>query len=149
MVPPCLVCKNIRLVDAWRICELHRSAFGESVSLLKTTEKILRAAVSLKVCRDRRMIGYLIVDVAPQLRQTWINVVAVHPEFRRQGVARQLMLAAEATCLSPSIHLLVREDNTGAITLYRSLGYREVGTNPEYYRGRNGIEMAKDRCLAV
>lgn len=54
--------------------------------------------------------------------------VAVHPEYRRQGIARQLTVAAldyarergAAACW-----LQVRDDNPGAIQLYESTGFTE------------------------
>ena len=62
--------------------------------------------------------------------------VAVRPTARRRGLAKSLLrvaldrLAARriATC-----HLEVREDNTPALALYRSLGFEEVGRRKAYY----------------
>ena len=56
----------------------------------------------------------------------WINYLAVDPRFRRRGIGRRLMEAAEdelrkAGC--PKINLQVRESNNETITFYRRLGY--------------------------
>lgn len=56
----------------------------------------------------------------------WINYLAVHPDHRRQSLARQLMEHAErllrgAGC--PKINLQVRKSNTAVIAFYESLGF--------------------------
>ena len=71
------------------------------------------------------------------LDETDMMNVAVHPDFRRQGIARQLidelvqrLKAAGSRCLT----LEVRASNAGAIALYENLGFQEVGRRPRYYR---------------
>ena len=62
--------------------------------------------------------------------------VAVAPEYRRRGIARQLLdrlqdlLAAQGI---RSLTLEVRASNGPAIALYESLGYVQVGRRPNYY----------------
>lgn len=63
--------------------------------------------------------------------------VAVHPDFRRQGIGEKLVNAliealrqAGNTCLT----LEVRASNAGAIALYTKLGFIQVGRRPNYYR---------------
>ena len=54
--------------------------------------------------------------------------VATHPEYRRQGIARQLTVAAMQRARekhAQAIWLHVRDDNLGAIRLYRELGFVE------------------------
>jgi ribosomal-protein-alanine N-acetyltransferase len=75
--------------------------------------------------------------------------VAVDPERRRGGVGRALlaetmergrkMKAALAT-------LEVRRSNLGAIHLYKSFGFRQVGIRPNYYvdEGEDAIVMLLD-----
>lgn len=54
--------------------------------------------------------------------------VAVHPDFRRKGIARKLTEVALTHARQRGVHaawLQVREDNPAAIELYRSLGFIE------------------------
>lgn len=62
--------------------------------------------------------------------------VAVHPEFRRQGIARHLMeTVVQGTRYHGGRELLlqVRQDNEAAIRLYRRLGFKTVGSMTSWY----------------
>jgi len=59
--------------------------------------------------------------------------LAVSPEFRRQGVGRSLM-GALLESFSGVIYLEVRPSNTAARLFYKSLGFQEVTTRPDYYQ---------------
>ncbi len=65
-----------------------------------------------------------------------ISNIAVHPQYRRQGIAQRLI--EEAILLgrekhATSISLEVRESNLPARTFYAKLGFAEVGRRPRYY----------------
>ena len=79
--------------------------------------------------------------------QAELELILVAQSVRRQGIARQLMNAwlqalqeqKVAECL-----LEVRESNAGAIGLYESLGFAQVGHRKNYYKTLQGRETA---CL--
>jgi ribosomal-protein-alanine N-acetyltransferase len=58
--------------------------------------------------------------------------LAVAPEFRRQGVAREL-LRPLLNLRDRQIFLEVRESNQTARIFYKSMGFQEVSTRPKYY----------------
>jgi [ribosomal protein S18]-alanine N-acetyltransferase len=75
--------------------------------------------------------------------------VAVAADARRRGVARFLMDEAALRGRRAGARLAtleVRRSNEAAITLYRSLGYRQVGVRPNYYvdEGEDAIVMILD-----
>lgn len=62
--------------------------------------------------------------------------VAVHPEFRRQGIARSLMETAIQSVREAGGHellLQVRRENIAAIDLYEALGFRRLGSMTSWY----------------
>lgn len=64
----------------------------------------------------------------------------VHPERRRQGIARMLMETAEACAASEGKTLLVLDTRGGdpSNLLYQSLGFAEAGRIPDYARSASG-----------
>lgn len=81
-----------------------------------------------------------------------IQTIAVHPDFRKQGLGRQLMeaLLAEAEARQAKrIFLEVRADNPHAITLYETLGFEQIASRPGYYQpdGVDAIIMKKGADL--
>ncbi|MFD1178115.1 GNAT family N-acetyltransferase [Paenibacillus puldeungensis] len=64
----------------------------------------------------------------------------VHPEARKQGIARKLMLAVEEKAEREARSLLVLDTRGGdpSNLLYRSLGYIEAGRIPQFARSANG-----------
>ena len=65
-----------------------------------------------------------------------VTTFGVHPEWRRRGIGRRLLLAL--TDLSSRIGarrmtLEVRVSNTSAQALYRAFGFEIVGRRPRYY----------------
>ncbi len=81
-----------------------------------------------------------------------IQTIAVHPDFRSQGLGRRLMdeLLAEAENRhARRIFLEVRADNPHAITLYETLGFEQIASRPGYYQpeGVDAIIMKKGADL--
>ena len=63
--------------------------------------------------------------------------IAVAPNYRRQGIAGELvnrLVEALSADGNHSLALEVRESNQAAISLYHKLGFTQVGFRPGYYR---------------
>ena len=68
-----------------------------------------------------------------------IYSIGVAARFRRRGLARSLVAAAEKDAVRrgrKAMRLEVRADDRGIIALYESSGYRRIGRAPGYYDGR-------------
>ncbi|MCC6617785.1 MAG: ribosomal protein S18-alanine N-acetyltransferase [Chloroflexi bacterium] len=65
-----------------------------------------------------------------------VTTFGVHPDWRRQGIGRQLMLNLAELSIAigaRQMTLEVRVSNQGAQALYRSFGFEVVGQRPRYY----------------
>ena len=92
-------------------------------------------AWAMVALRSEELIGYVLFrgvlgewDVINRL---------VAPDYRRRGVARDLMASAlEEIGLqgTATVHLDVREGNEAAIALYHGLGFSDSGRRAGYYR---------------
>jgi ribosomal-protein-alanine N-acetyltransferase len=76
-------------------------------------------------------IGYRVV-----IDEMHIVIVAVHPAWRRRGIARYMLgeaieHARQAACTKATLE--VRVSNVGAQQLYYRLGFAPLGTRPGYY----------------
>jgi ribosomal-protein-alanine N-acetyltransferase len=100
--------------------------------------------VRLKAVVDDRMAGFIAGDPRRTEGLAWIATLGVLPEYRRQGIARQLLQECEKRLTSPRLRLCVRLDNTPAIQLYEQEGYLHVGTWTKYYNdGGDALVMEK------
>ena len=95
---------------------------------------------------DGRIAGYLIAWIIVPI-ECQVGSIAVLPEYRRQGIARQLLGILLQTCRqtgTPDAYLEVRVSNTAAIELYSSLGFVQDGLRKAYYQdGEDAITMAR------
>ena len=57
----------------------------------------------------------------------WINYLAVHPEHRRKGLGKKIMLEVEKRIREkgcPKINLQVRASNNDIIAFYQAIGFK-------------------------
>lgn len=69
-----------------------------------------------------------------------VNKLMVHPDARRLGIARSLMIAVEEVARSAGKTLLVLDTIAGGAAegLYASLSYQILGRIPQYARSTSG-----------
>ncbi len=92
--------------------------------------------------------GYAMVFYRASTSIARLYSIAISSEARGQGVGRKLAAAAIDAAAGrgkESFRLEVREDNDGAIALYRKLGFREIGRREDYYEdGAPALRFEKD-----
>ena len=77
------------------------------------------------------LVGWFIVD------ELHIATIATHPEFRGQGIGRQLLLHVVGSAKKEGAiraFLEVRESNLIALNMYRDFGFVEDGRRVKYYK---------------
>ncbi len=74
-----------------------------------------------------------------------ILTIAVHPDMRRQHIAKTLLDKAHTfakTANVEEVFLEVADQNHAAIALYESAGYTRQGTRKDYYTGPKGEHIS-------
>ena len=81
-----------------------------------------------------------------------LNLLAVAPEHRRQGLGRQLMDWLTTTAIEAGvfrINLELRTQNGSARAFYEKLGFDELGVVQGYYQGREAALRMSRRLGAT
>lgn len=102
---------------------------GSRYLLIAREQGQITGAIQLALCQKKN-----------GLHRADVEKLMVHTAFRRQGIARQLLNALESLAAKQRRTLLVLDTRTGdsASLLYRSEGYQQVGTIPEYVTNAAG-----------
>ena len=116
---------------------LERICFSRPWSKKMLGEELENDCAAFLVAEEpvtKKVLGY--AGVLVMADEGYITNVAVFPEYRRQGIAAQII---QVFCdFAAGNHLAfltleVRPSNTAAIELYRSFGFEEVGRRKNYY----------------
>ena len=93
-----------------------------------------RVARCLVIRLGGRLVGYLCLwEIGHEIH---ITNLAVHPDWRRQGLARSLIQSVLEDARGRGVTLAfleVRPTNTEALGLYESLGFSVIGRRKGYY----------------
>lgn len=92
------------------------------------------SAVFLTALDGNTVAGYMGFHFV--LDEGYIANVAVHPGYRKSGVATALITYAHEIATQKGLSFLsleVRESNTPAINLYTKMGYKALGKRPNFY----------------
>lgn len=135
------------LASAYKIeCASHAFPWTEKTLNSNQGERYL----NLKLQVDETMAAFAITQVV--LDEATLFNIAVHPDFQRKGLGRELLQA-----LIDELHqrdvitlwLEVRASNHAAISLYRAFDFNEVTIRTGYYPAENGREDAIVMALTL
>ncbi|HEU5324757.1 MAG TPA: ribosomal protein S18-alanine N-acetyltransferase [Candidatus Limnocylindria bacterium] len=131
-----VVVDPMRLDDVRAVHEIERLSFATPWPAYAFEQELKgnRLARYVVARAGERVVGFagiwLMVDEAH------VTTFGVHPDWRRQGIGRQLMLNVAELSLAIGARrmtLEVRVSNEAAQGLYRSFGFEVVGKRPHYY----------------
>ena len=119
-----------------QVAELETLCFSDPWSETSVASELANPlSCWLVSLEDDRVAGY--VGSQTVVGETDMMNIAVHPDFRRKGIAEALVAALveelkklESHCLT----LEVRASNEPAQKLYEKLGFSQIGRRPKYYR---------------
>ena len=119
-----------------QVAEIERLCFSDPWSRRMLSEHLENESAATIVAQgtDGTVLGYAGLLVV--LDEGYITNVAVRPEYRRQGIASELLEVfrrfGEGNHMA-FLTLEVRASNTAARALYQKHGYAEVGCRKNYY----------------
>jgi ribosomal-protein-alanine N-acetyltransferase len=87
---------------------------------------------------EGRIVGMIVVWMI--VDEAHVATIAAHPDFRRQGIGKELLTHALRSAIAEGAVkslLEVRASNGAAQAMYRRFGYVEDGRRPRYYKNNN------------
>lgn len=112
------------VIALWRACDLTR-AWNDPTRDIARKLTVQRELFLVGETGGRIMAG---VMAGYDGHRGWVNYLAVHRDFRRQGHGEALMRRVERDLLAlgcPKINLQVRTSNAPVLDFYRALGYTQ------------------------
>lgn len=111
------------VVDLWQRCDLTRpwnDPYKDIQRKLQVQPELFLVGEIDGTLVASAMAGY-------EGHRGWVNYLAVCPQQRQRGLARQLMAHIETLLLAmgcPKLSLQVRDTNAAALAFYERLGYQ-------------------------
>ena len=120
------------------LLELEQKSFSSDLLSRRSMRRFLRSdqSVFLVALHQQLCVGYLLVIFHRGTRLARLYSIAVDPQWRGQGIARQLMISGEEEAQDRGalyFRLEVSNTNDSAIGLYHALGFKEFGLLQDYY----------------
>ena len=149
---PDIILRHATHSDLDALIELEHQCFSEDRLSRRSFRRFLDVPRDRLIVADRegRLLGYCLVLMSAATRLARIYSIAVSPAARGHGLGEKLIRQAEYEAAEADrivMRLEVREDNTGAIALYRRLGYRQFGTYRDYYEDHGTALRFERRIL--
>jgi ribosomal protein S18 acetylase RimI-like enzyme len=103
-------------------------------------------SIVLTACIAGACAGFAVMQFGED--SAHLNLLAVRPQHRRRGIARQLLSWLHESAVTAGtfvIALELRATSAAAHGFYSALGYRETGRTAAYYQGvEDAIRMTRD-----
>ncbi len=143
-----------RSADAREIAEMSRDLIEQGLTWSWTPARVQHfisgSESSVVVARrERHIAAFAIMHVGDDVAH--LNLLAVAPEHRRQGLGRRLVDWLTATAIEAGvfrINLELRKCNDTVRTFYERMGFDRLGIVQGYYQGREAA-LRMSRCLAT
>jgi ribosomal-protein-alanine N-acetyltransferase len=123
-------------VHVTQVAELEKRCFPDPWSERSIASELSNQLALWLVAEDNGVVaGYIGSQTVPD--ESDMMNVAVHPDYRRRGIAEALvntLCDALKERGSVSLTLEVRASNEPAKALYEKLGFEQIGRRPNYYR---------------
>ena len=131
-----MIITKMTVAHVAQVAELEKLCFSDPWSEKSVASELNNPLAFWLVAEDDgRVAGY--IGSQTVMDETDMLNVAVHPDYRKQGIATALIvgLVEELRKMgSHSLTLEVRASNENAIRVYQKLDFQQVGCRKNYYR---------------
>ena len=131
-----MILETMNAAPVAQIAALEKICFSDPWSERSIASELdNKLAFWLVAVEGESVTGY--IGSQTVMEETDMMNVAVHPDFRRQGIAEALVSGLVEQLKAMGSHCLtleVRASNAPAIALYEKLGFAEIGRRKNYYR---------------
>ena len=131
-----MIITNMNRQHVTQVAELEKICFSDPWSENSIASELDNQLAFWLVAEEGETVaGY--IGSQTVMDETDMMNVAVHPDFRRQGIAEALVNGLVEQLKDMGSHCLtleVRASNAPAISLYEKLGFSEIGRRKNYYR---------------
>lgn len=113
------------VIALWELCGLTRPWNNPEIDIFRKLAQ--RDQLFLLAVKDNQLIATVMGGYDGH--RGWVNYLAVHPNFQRNGVATALVQQSEKRLIAlgcPKLQLLIRKDNIDVQSFYEQLGYNEI-----------------------
>lgn len=113
------------VIALWELCGLTRPWNNPEIDIFRKLAQ--RDQLFLLAVKDNQLIATVMGGYDGH--RGWVNYLAVHPNFQRNGVATALVQQLEKRLIAlgcPKLQLLIRKDNIDVQSFYEQLGYYEI-----------------------
>jgi ribosomal protein S18 acetylase RimI-like enzyme len=128
------------MLALWQVCELPCRPNGRDSRAAITSEMKRTETAFIGLFDDSRLIA--IVLATSDGRKGWINRLAVHPDYQRQGLGRRLIKESEDFFAELGIKViacLIEGDNQASFATFAKAGYH-YHEDIRYYSKRSSPE---------
>ncbi len=130
-----ILIRDLRPEDLPEVLVMEKASFTTPWSEILFMNEIFKPRSLPKAAViSERLVGYICANYL--LDEGHILNVTVHPDFRKQGIASQLvgyMLALLAAENCKTVFLEVRESNEAALQMYEKAGFVRIASRKAYY----------------
>ena len=138
--------RRAELSDAIDIYNIELACFTHNYSLSTIQSDLESDRVMIFVCEENnKIVGY--ISIYYFLDEANLQKIAVLENYRRKGIASQLIKFAESELLSKNVgkfYLEVNEHNLIAISVYEKLGFEKISTRNNYYGSDAAVILQKE-----
>ena len=130
-----MLIREMTLQDVTAVAEIERECFSLPWSEQSLMDSVVREDTVFLVCEDDdSIVGYIGMYIS--FDEGDITNVAVSPVHRKKGYGEALVVKAKAVAKAKQLEMIlleVRVSNEPAISLYKKMGFEELGLRKNFY----------------